>query len=195
VTSSPLDPVVCAALLIAAFVLAGFAQTAWFASSRSRAFAVPLDGGLTLRGRRVFGDNKTLRGFVVMVPAAAVTMPLVAALMERALPPPAGLWPLTVTGFASLGACCGLGFMLGELPNSLVKRQLGIAPGRAASGQAALWQVVVDRLDSGIGLLVAASLVVRVPWLTWAIVLGVGPIFHWAFSFLMFRLGLKPRAA
>jgi hypothetical protein len=190
-----LDPVTCAALFMSAFVVAGLAQTAWFASNRSRAFAVPLDGGLTFRGRRLFGNNKTARGLVVMVPAVAITLPLVAFVFESALPPPSGLWPLTLPGYSALGAWSALGFMLGELPNSFLKRQLDIAPGAAAGRRGLPWQLAADRLDSGIGLLLAASLVVHVPWATWALVLGIGPIFHWCFSVLMFRLGLKPRSA
>jgi hypothetical protein len=192
---SALNPVACAALLIVAFVIAGIAQTAWFAWKGSRAFALPLDGGLTLRGRRLFGENKTVRGLMVMVPAAAAALPLSAFVFTHALPAPDGLWPLTPARYAALGAWCALGFMLGELPNSFIKRQLDIAPGAAASGRGLGWQLAIDRLDSGVGLLLAASLVVPVPWMTWAIVLVVGPIFHWSFSVLMFLLGLKPRPA
>jgi hypothetical protein len=93
-----------------------------------------------------------------------------------------------------MGAWCALGFMLGELPNSFLKRQLDIAPGTASTGRGLGWQLAADRLDSGIGLLLAASLVVHVPWTTWAIVLSIGPIFHWSFSVLMFQLGIKPRS-
>jgi CDP-2,3-bis-(O-geranylgeranyl)-sn-glycerol synthase len=192
---TPLNPFTCAALLVVAFIIAGCAQTAWFAWSGSRAFALPLDGGLTFRGRRLFGNNKTIRGLVVMVPAGAIALPLTAAFFERALPAPTGLWPLTLPGYAALGAACGLGFMLGELPNSFLKRQLDVAPGAAARGAGLPWQLAADRLDSGIGLLVAASLFVHVPWSTWAVVLSIGPLFHWSFSVLMFRLGLKPRPA
>ncbi len=186
-----IDPVACAALFVLAFVLAGVAQTAWFASHRSRALALPLDGGLTFRGRRLFGANKTVRGLVVMVPGVAAALPLVAATLEGALPAPAGLWPLTMAGYAGLGAWSALGFMLGELPNSFVKRQLGIAPGGTAPPRLRPWQIAADRLDSAVGMLAAASLVVHVPWATWALVLAVGPIVHGGFSFLLFRLGLK----
>jgi hypothetical protein len=192
---SALHPVACAALLITTFVIAGVAQTTWFAWKGSNAFAVPLDGGLTFRGRRLFGENKTIRGLIVMIPAAAVAMPLTAFAFSQALPAPQGLWPLALPGYAALGACCALGFMLGELPNSFVKRQLDIAPGAAAAGRGLAWQFAVDRLDSGVGLLFAASLVVPVPWSVWAIVLLIGPIFHWSFSVLMFLLGVKPRPA
>jgi CDP-2,3-bis-(O-geranylgeranyl)-sn-glycerol synthase len=193
---SELDPLACALFLIGAFVLAGVAQTAWFRSPRSRAFAVPLDGRLRWRGRRVFGDNKTLRGIVVMVPAAAAAFVLLSWLTGRGDPPSAGLWPMTAAGYAAVGAWAGLGFMLGELPNSFVKRQLGIEPGCApGNSAAALVQFAADRLDSGIGMLLALAVVVPVPLETCAIVLMIGPIFHWTFSAAMFRMGLKARRA
>ena len=87
--------------------------------------------------------------------------------------------------------------MLGELPNSFVKRQLDIGPGDAAGGggSARLLQLAIDRLDSGIGMMTAIAVAVPMPPLTWLLVLTIGPAFHWGFSALMFHLGIKPRAA
>jgi CDP-2,3-bis-(O-geranylgeranyl)-sn-glycerol synthase len=183
----------CAWFLLGAFVLAGMAQTAWFAAPLSRRFSFPIDGGATFRGTRVFGEHKTLRGFVVMIPAAAVSFAALAAAIGD--PPHAGLWPLTVAGYAWLGAAAGFGFMAGELPNSFVKRQLGIRPGECPPGLAGAVQFVADRIDSGVGMLLAAGAIVRVPAMTWLLVLLVGPSIHWAFSVLMFHLGLKARPA
>ena len=191
---SALDPLACGWFLLFAFVLAGTAQTAWFASPASGRFAQPLDGGVSLRGRRLFGENKTRRGFIVMVPASAASFALLALLAGH--PATLGLWPLSIPGYALAGAIAGFGFMLGELPNSFVKRQLDIAPGGAPRGSlASVWQFAVDRLDSGIGMLLALSCFVAVPWRTVAVVLIVGPFIHWTFSVVMFRLGLKPRPA
>jgi CDP-2,3-bis-(O-geranylgeranyl)-sn-glycerol synthase len=184
----------CALFLIVAFVFAGIVQTAWFAAPVSQRFAIPLDAGVSLRGRRVFGEHKTLRGFVVMVPAAAAVFVLLAlAIGDTAA---AGLWPLTIAGYARLGALAGFGFMAGELPNSFMKRQLGIRPGASARGTlAAVAQFAIDRLDSGIGMLMAVTLAAPTPLATWPIVLAIGPSFHWGFSVLMFQLGLKARPA
>jgi CDP-2,3-bis-(O-geranylgeranyl)-sn-glycerol synthase len=86
--------------------------------------------------------------------------------------------------------------MAGELPNSFVKRQLGIAPGEAGSGRGAMAaQFLADRLDSGLGMLAAVSVAVPTPASTWALVLLFGPPIHWSFSVLMFRLGIKTRPA
>lgn len=189
-----LSAAACAWFLLGAFVLAGMAQTAWFAAPLSRRFSFPIDGGATFRAARVFGEHKTLRGFVVMVPAAAVSFAVLAAAIGD--PGQAGLWPLTVAGYAGLGACAGFGFMAGELPNSFLKRQLGIRPGECPRNRfAAALQFVADRIDSGIGMLLAVSLIVTTPALTWLLVLLVGPSIHWAFSIVMFHLGLKARPA
>jgi CDP-diglyceride synthetase len=86
----------------------------------------PLDFGATLGGRRVFGDNKTWRGAIVML----VGVVAAAALLS--------LWPwywhhlpdgIRDAGPWIYGVLLGLGVVLGELPNSFLKRRLGIAPG------------------------------------------------------------------
>jgi hypothetical protein len=191
-----LQPTRIALFLLATFVLAGCAQVTWLASRWSRRFAIPLDGGATFRGRRIFGANKTVRGLVVMVPATAGAFALVAGLAGRGRPEAVGLWALPTWQYALLGAWVGLGFMLGELPNSFVKRQLGIAPGDRARGTArAVSQFIGDRADSGVGMLCALSLAVPTPWQTWAIVLIAGWAIHWSFSLVLFVLRVKPRPA
>jgi hypothetical protein len=62
-----------ALFIIVAFVLAGLAHSAWLGSRWSRHLLIPLDAGLRLRGRRVIGDNKTVRGFVVGDPEDPAT--------------------------------------------------------------------------------------------------------------------------
>ncbi|MEO5896409.1 MAG: CDP-archaeol synthase [Vicinamibacterales bacterium] len=189
-----LDPVACGCFLLLAFVFAGIAQTVWFASPASARFAQPLDGQLRFRGRRIFGDNKTIRGFIVMVPASGAAFALLALLAGD--PATLGLWRLSIPGYAIAGALAGMGFMAGELPNSFVKRQRDISPGEAPrGGVAAACHFLADRLDSGIGMLLALGLLVPMTWMTVATVLTVGPFIHWSFSVLMFRLGLKGRPA
>jgi CDP-2,3-bis-(O-geranylgeranyl)-sn-glycerol synthase len=183
----------CAIFLIVALSLAGVAQTIWFASPASQRFALPIDGGFEWHGRRLLGDHKTLRGFVVMVPASAASFTLLAAVIGD--PAAIGLWPIPLAAYAGLGAVAGLGFMLGELPNSFVKRRLGVDPGAAGGGRWGALQFLFDRVDSGLGMLAAVSIASATPPLTWFWLLVVGPAIHWAFSVLMFHLGLKARPA
>jgi CDP-2,3-bis-(O-geranylgeranyl)-sn-glycerol synthase len=191
------DPVACALFLTLAFVLAGLLQSLWLRSRRSARFRVPLDGGRSLAGKRIFGDNKTWRGVVVMVPAVGAAFALF-RLLGALLPGgwPAGLWYLSPAEYAGLGCWTGLGFMAGELPNSFCKRRLGIGPGAAPAhpvGKVVCF--VCDRLDSLAGAFLALALVVPTHPGTLLYVLLVGPAVHWSFSVLLFRLGVKARPA
>jgi CDP-2,3-bis-(O-geranylgeranyl)-sn-glycerol synthase len=86
-----------------------------------------------------------------------------------------GVWPPQPAQFALLGFACGLAFMLAELPNSFVKRQLDVVPGQPPSSPS-LRAVffVIDRCDSVLGVLIVASLLVPVQALTWVWVLVLG---------------------
>jgi CDP-2,3-bis-(O-geranylgeranyl)-sn-glycerol synthase len=192
--TTAIDPVVCAVFLLVGFSLAGGCQAIWLASNASRRFEIPLDGSRLWRGRQIFGEHKTVRGFVVMVPATAGSFVLLAAaatMLQRE-----GLWPLSIPAYGALGAWAGLGFMLGELPNSFVKRQLGIAPGAAAAGwfRGALFYAI-DRCDSVVGAMLALAVVIDVPLATWLVVAAMGPVIHGGFSALVFQLGGKARIA
>jgi CDP-diglyceride synthetase len=86
----------------------------------------PLDLGASVGGRRLFGDNKTWRGAIVMMLGVVAA----AALLS--------LWPwywhhlpggIRDAGPWIYGVLLGLGVVVGELPNSFFKRRMGIAPG------------------------------------------------------------------
>ena len=192
-----INPLVAALFLTAAFIAAGAVHSAWLASAASRGLKQPIDGGLTLRGRRLFGDNKTVRGFIVMPPAVGAFFWLFAFLLESFAPESrASLWPLTGAQLAVLGTWAGLGFMLGELPNSFIKRQLEIDPGAPATGPVAAFVApIMDRLDSVFGTLIAISIATPTPLMTWAYVLLLAPVPHLLFSVLLYKLGVKARRA
>lgn len=186
-----LSPFACAGLLVGGLVVGGACQSAWFAHPVSRRFARPLDGGRTLRGRRILGDNKTTRGFIVIVPATAIAMVALGMLSKGA---GFGVWPLSAPGFLLLGAAAALGLMIGELPNSFVKRQLDIEPGAPAKSRAGkIMSAVIDRLDSVLGALLGAAIVVEMSIATALWCLLLGPPIHAAFSALLWALGVKKR--
>ena len=195
-----LDSLLCAVFLLLAIVFAGVAQSFWFRSGWSAPFQIPIDGGRSFRGKRLFGDNKTWRGFVVMIPALGaaffVLHWLYELLPERLTGARVGLWPLTDMEYALLGCWAGFGFMAGELPNSFCKRRLEISPG---SAPVTVWAKVLcflaDRLDSIGGALLALALFVPIPWGTLVILLVIGPVIHWSFSVLLFYWRVKARPA
>ena len=158
----------------------------------SRAFALPLDGGLRVRGRRAVRRQQDVRGFVVMVPAAAAAFALLGAVVAS---PSLGLWDLSPSRYAALGALCRRS---ASWPASCRTRSSsGNSTSRPGARRAAASRppcnLSADRLDSGIGMLVGGERRRAGAWQTWAVVLLVGPAIHWTFSVVMFRLGLKAR--
>lgn len=190
------DPEGAAVFLILAMSLAGVAHVLWLRSDVAALFSQPVDLGLRLRGRRLFGDNKRLCGFMVLPVAAAASFALL-GLLRDALPAglAQGMWSLRPGQYAGLGFVAGLAFMLAELPNSFVKRQLDVAPGSQPRNpwfRAAF--TCVDRLDSLLGMLLAVGLLVPLPGLTWLWMLVVAPLVHSLFSALLYVSGVKSRA-
>jgi CDP-archaeol synthase len=106
----------------------------------------PIDAGKTVFGRRLFGDNKTWRGVATALAGCIASV----AAQKYMIGPHAG-W-LAVARYDELnpllfGAAFGMGAMGGELPNSFVKRQLGVRPGEATSGILAVLFYIWDQID------------------------------------------------
>ena len=191
------EPVACAAVILVAMTAAGMAHALWMRSRWSAPLRIPLDGGLVWRGRRLLGDNKTVRGMVMLPLVAGIAYALL-GLAREALPPSfaAGLWPWRSTELFALGAWAGLCFMAGELPNSFYKRRLGIAPGTVPTrGRQRLLCLALDRIDSTAAMLLAMAWVAPLPLLTALIVFALGPLVHFAFSAALYGLGIKARIA
>lgn len=92
---------------------------------------VPIDGGKKLGGKRVFGDSKTWRGVAIAVVGCVATVTLQKHLLADAARAVALVDYARVSPLL-FGAVLGTSAMAGELPNSFLKRRLGIEPGRTA---------------------------------------------------------------
>jgi CDP-2,3-bis-(O-geranylgeranyl)-sn-glycerol synthase len=189
------SPIICAAFLVLCLSIAGAVHVRWLRSPASRALDQPIDGGVTLRGRRIFGANKKLRGLVAMPPTAALAFGVLGG-ARPFYPEPLsqGLWALSPLEYALLGFASGLAFMLAELPNSFLKRQFDVAPG-APPLQPWLKPLcaTLDRVDSTLGVLLVVTLAVPTPLATWGWALLFGTVSHALFSHWLYRVGEKSR--
>lgn len=191
------DPYACSLVIVCVMSIAGVVHTAWLSSRLSARFRQPIDGGRTWRGARIFGDHKTLAGFMAIIPVAGAAFALLGAAREH-MPAwvDAGLWALPPAALFVLGCWAGLCFMAGELPNSFLKRRMGIAPGAVAEpGGRRMLCLALDRLDSIVAMLLALSIAVPLDWRTWIGVLCIGPAVHLVFSSALFLAGVKARPA
>jgi hypothetical protein len=148
--------------LTAPILIAGLAHVAVITLDLVPQLAEPIDAGRRWRGRPLLGRNKTWRGFVMMPAASAITIATQQRLAARS-PRLAAIAPLARGAPAPwiVGAICGAAYVVAELPNSFVKRRLGIAPGTSAP-RARTAQYVVDQLDSVVGCAIAIRMLYRI---------------------------------
>lgn len=143
-----------------------------FAARLLPAWQWPVDCGVTVRNRRLFGSHKTWRGIVAGLAAASAVFLLQRELYEQhgwaraiswidyaVLP----WWLGTAMGGAALG---------GDLLKSFAKRQVGVAPGRP-------WPPF-DQIDWLLGLAVLAMVIAPVRLDRLLLLLAVGVVLHLA---------------
>jgi len=153
---------------------------------------LPLDGGLTFRGKRLFGDNKTWRGAVVTIGTTMLAAWGVAQLSACCWSLPM-LVPFSAEHPLLWGLLLGTGYIVGELPNSFAKRQLGISPGAAGQGTAGRVFWVIDQLDSLAGMLVFIAPVWQPSASLLALVVAIMLVAHPVSAWIMVLFGLKDR--
>ena len=105
-----------------------------------------------------FGKNKTYRGFIIMPLAAAFTAALLMPLIKPSL---FIFTPSAASGFY-IGLILAISYLLFELPNSFLKRRLGIPPGGHPQKYRRFFYWA-DQLDSAIGVMLGAFIILHLP--------------------------------
>jgi len=156
---------------------------------------IPIDLGLSFRGRRIFGDNKTWRVFLLNMVFCTVGSIIQAWIQSRNYFPE---WIFLVDyekyGYL-LGVLLGLGMTFGELTNSFIKRQLGIPPSERKKGLLGVTFFLFDQVDITIGIWVFLYLIIRPPTLMvlWSFLITI--VLHMTISILGFLLGVRKTIA
>ena len=136
----------------------------------------------------MFGVNKTWRGVLIMV---VVTVPGVAIAQYVEIlsggVPYVSLQNVNVVWY---GVLLGLGYVIPELPNSFVKRRIGIKPGEPATNHTFLFSFI-DQADSALGCAIVYFVLLSPPWevVLWIIILG--PLVHLAANLFLYSFGLR----
>jgi CDP-2,3-bis-(O-geranylgeranyl)-sn-glycerol synthase len=129
----------------------------------------PMDFGKNfLDGKRIFGANKTYRGFFFGL-AVGVTVGLVEVMLFD--------YPLLFSVLSPLGA------LLGDLTAAFLKRRLGIAPGGLLP--------IIDQVDFVVGALVFSLPLAIIYWQLAVAVLVITPPIHLLTNFVAYKLKMK----
>lgn len=179
----------------APLLLAGIAQGMCIKYNWLKSLKRPLDLGRSFRGKRIFGDHKTWRGLVVNVLFCAAGALIQARLQAQGALPS---WVLLVDYPADglvLGLLLGFGMTAGELPNSFLKRQLNISPGKSAKGVLRVVFFLFDQVDLAAGIWVFIFFLVRptAAFVLWSF--AVTLVLHVAVSAVGYFLGMRSTVA
>lgn len=147
-------------------------------------FSYPIDGYKILRGKRIFGDHKTVRGFVVGIIGAILTVFLEQLVYQNSS------WirtsvPLDYLGLNQyiLGSLLGFGALGGDAIKSFFKRQFTIQPG-------GMW-FPYDQVDYIIGGILLSGLYIRLSLLQYAVIIAMWFLVHIVSTTLGYLLKLK----
>ncbi|MBI5392708.1 CDP-archaeol synthase [Candidatus Woesearchaeota archaeon] len=143
----------------------------------------PIDFGKEYKGKRIFGDHKTFRGFFFGILGAILII-----LLQQYLAKYPFFAELTLVDFSKVNALLfgfliGLGVLTGDAVKSFFKRRADIAPGKS-------W-IPFDQLDLIIGGLIFISSVYLPPLKVIIFAFIVGPLLHIGFNLLGYYLGIK----
>jgi hypothetical protein len=146
-----------------------------------RGFATPIK-------RPWFGENKTYRGLVCVALGTAVGFVVID-------PPFLSLGSEhRAIKLALLGVLVGAAAMLAELPNSFLKRRMGIAPGAQAGGIRGVVFHVLDQIDVVFGAWALLAWVARPTIGRLGGTLGTVYIGHQLVSLVGYWLGMRTNA-
>ena len=143
---------------------------------------IPVDGGKSLKGKRIFGNSKTVLGFIGMILGTAFAAILWGLFLKQT-----GLehynliyknYPNTVYFNLLSGALFGFAYMLFELPNSFIKRRFDIDAATRGRFPANIATFVYDQIDSMIGVMLVLAILARLSFMQYILAVILGGITH-----------------
>ena len=178
-------------------ILAGIANMIFCKSSLLDSVNQPIDAGRLLGdGRRLFGANKTWKGFWGMVVWGLLAQLIWSFFLARQ-PDLEKLhliyahYPNKLATNFPLGILLGLAYVVFELPNSYLKRRLDISPGTTAKDAWKYPFILLDQIDSLIGILLVLHLYISLDWAQVIGLLLVGTLTHLGVNRLLYLAKLR----
>ena len=177
-------------------ILAGIVNSMWCKTKTWKALQFPIDGGKNfIDGKRILGENKTWKGLLGYIVFNIVCMVLWGIICKVAGIEGYNMFYASVenTPFNNLiiGLLLGLAYGIFELPNSFIKRRLGIVPGKTMVGAQKVFFVFFDQADSVFGCVLVVCLYAPMTigfYLTYVV---IGAVTHIVINMLLYCCKLR----
>ncbi|MBU0979512.1 MAG: CDP-archaeol synthase [Nanoarchaeota archaeon] len=144
--------------------------------------ALPVDMGKKWKGRRILGDHKTLRGFVM-----GILFSIIIVYFQKLLYAYPAFQKLSFIDYGAesalwVGFLIGFGVLFGDAVESFIKRRLDVKPGQSFFP----W----DQLDAAFGGVLFVTLFLGLSLWIMVTVVVMAPVLHIAIRHVAFWLGI-----
>ncbi len=159
-------------------------------------YKYPIDCGRNwIDNKRIFGDNKTIIGFISMVVFCTLFQIIWGFICAKTgLSTQNAFYIIYSNTFVYnllIGFLIGILYMLFELPNSFIKRRLNIVPGLTKKGLIGTLFFFIDQIDSLAGVFLLLILFSDVSFFTYLAYLFVGAFTHISVNLILFSLKIR----
>lgn len=154
---------------------------------------IPIDNNIVLKdGNRLFGSNKTLKGFLGYVLFCAIFTVMWGSFLKL----------LNLENYNYFyfyhennlffniftGSLVGIAYALFELPNSFLKRRLNIKPGEKAPGPGKILFSILDQIDSLFGCVLVVAIFYKMSFLFYVFYVAIGGLTHFFINIILYVL-------
>ena len=173
---------------ILAPIFAGITNMIFCRSKILKSLQKPIDGG-----KNIFGDNKTYKGFLgyiifniiyQVIFGMIIPVNILYVYMEN-----------NIINNIIIGFSFGFAYAICELPNSYIKRKVGIEPGKRTTGIKKYIFFIFDQIDSIIGLTIVVTIVSKLNAILIFEYIVLGALIHIIINVILYQLKLRKNIA
>ena len=177
-------------------IIAGIVNSIWCKTKYMKVLQAPMDKGKNfIDGKRIFGDNKTWKGFIGYIILNIVFTVIWGGICSVSGLEAHNMFYETVQNNplnnVLIGFLLGFAYALFELPNSFIKRRLDIVPGKSISGFLKVFFVFFDQADSIFGCVLVVCIYAAMSVRFYFVYVLVGAVTHILINMLLYCLKLR----
>ena len=177
-------------------IIAAILNMVWCKLPILKKIQIPMDFGKNFYDKkRIFGDNKTWKGFIGYLILNTIIMIIWGLICNVFKINQYNYFYInyenTLTLNILIGFLLGLGYSLFELPNSFIKRRLDIKPGKTTKGLKKIFFIILDQADSVFGCCLVVWMFYNLGLKLYLLYVVVGASTHIIFNMLLYFLKIR----
>lgn len=181
---------------LASAIVAGLINSIFCKLGILKSLKKPLDFNKKLKdGKRIFGDNKTWKGLIGYIIFNIIFSIIFGFIWKLANIENLNYFYInhsnTIIYNILIGFLLGLFYALFELPNSFIKRRLGIEEGKTTKGLLKVFFIFLDQADSIFGLALVVWMFYPIGIINYLLFILVGAVTHILLNMLLYFLHIR----